>query len=157
MWLFTRYGFYSVSAQGQKFVVRARLEYHLVALLRRFPNLERHGAAIIETPRADYRWRIEAQRHAWRAALSEMADEQTWPNFKAEAERFNGPCEYTESLHRVWGEMFGLQLADVRRDRGGIRMAPEAQAAYDAEPWPGATDNNPPAPKKRGLKIRRQL
>jgi len=52
------------------------------------------------------------------AVMSEMADEQTWSNFKNEAARFQGNAgrDYVQALHDVWDVMRNLQEAAARAD-----------------------------------------
>ena len=109
MWLFTRYGFYSISAKGKVFAVRARYEKHLQNLIKRFPQLA--DADILNSDYTDYRFRIMVPRKVWaRKILPQLAEEQTWSSFKDEALNFNEEGDqYAESLHAVWKLMRGLQ------------------------------------------------
>lgn len=108
MWLFTIYGFFSVSVQGDRTVVRARLQRHLESLVARFPK-ELHGTPILTTPEADYRYRVVLTREAWAAVDAELVSEQTWSNFKNEAAQVIGQDDYVGALHRIWEVMYGVQ------------------------------------------------
>jgi hypothetical protein len=107
MWIFSVYGFYSVSwDKGRgRFAIRARTRAHLVALAKRF-NLRE---PIAETERNDYRFRIMLKRERWLGVAAELMAEQTWSNFKTEAERMNGKGPYVTALHDVWHTMGRLQ------------------------------------------------
>jgi len=114
MWLFTRYGFYSIacarkpdgSLDPELLMVRARRKEHLANLQKRFAALA--GAEIVRLPHRDYRYRLVVPKHAWVTVIAELAREQEWSNFKKEAERFLGAAgrDYTDALHQVWGVMY---------------------------------------------------
>lgn len=116
MWIFTRYGFYSIACARlqngridlQKMMVRARQRRHLENLIARFPVLAQCG--IRSSDNNDYRYRIIVSKAVWKEVIGELAEEQSWSNFKGETERFlRRPDEYVHALHRVWGEMLRLQ------------------------------------------------
>src|SRR5690242_9786528 len=77
MWIFTRYGFYSIasahrpdgSADPDTVMVRARRQVHLQRLQARFPAIA--GAAISTSDERDYRYRILAAKTAWVSVVSE--------------------------------------------------------------------------------------
>ena len=105
MWLFTRYGFYSVSVHDKRqLAVRARAKKHLEQLRNRLPFLKRYE--ILEDRWKDYRWRLVVPRNVWLDALMTLAVEQHWSNFKKEAARFCPDKIYDEALHSVWGLMY---------------------------------------------------
>ena len=125
MWVFTRYGFFSIACgnkadgklDAETVMVRARLREHLKALQERFAETEIGKAEILNWSQRDYRYRIVVPKTAWAAALTEMAMEQTWSNFKNEAGRFarikNMAYGYVDALHSVWEVMYGLQGRSV--------------------------------------------
>jgi hypothetical protein len=115
MWIFTKYGFYSVvcARQGDgehgqpvdpdRLMVRARTRPHLAALRRRFPELL--GACDIrEYPGVDYAFRLFVPKPIWMQVLAELAGELDYDNFKGEVARFHGRAEadYQDALHKVW-------------------------------------------------------
>jgi hypothetical protein len=110
MWLFTRYGFYSISVYDGKFTVRARLRKHLTVLQRRFPVLSKYQVEVM--PERDYRYRLYVDRDVWENLVCELTREQTWGNFKSEVARFGGRDEYERALHEVWEVMHRLQYAE---------------------------------------------
>ena len=96
-------------------MVRARVRKHLINLQRRFPFLA--GTKIHALPGRDYGFRLIVPKAVWVEALMEMAEEQTWNNFKSEASknlRQTG-ADYTRALHDVWEIMYGLQEPKTRR------------------------------------------
>lgn len=120
MWIFTRYGFYSIacarkpdgSIDPAMMMVRARRKSHLARLQFRFPKLA--AAEIVKTESTDYRYRLVVPKADWTAALAELAEEQSWSNFKSEAARFQGQAgaRYIHALHDVWSVMYRIQDAD---------------------------------------------
>ena len=126
MWIFTRYGFYSIAcATGvdgtidtDTVMVRSRLREHLLSLKARFPETELGKAEIQSSDLTDYRYRLVLPKAAWVAALAELATEQTWSNFKNETSRFSrakkAAYAYVDALHRVWDVMHRLQVQETR-------------------------------------------
>lgn len=120
MWLFTRYGFYSVACAKKKdgsldpsaMMVRARRKSHLEALQKRFAQLA--AAEIVMLPGRDYKYRLIVAKDSWIKIVAELASEQTWSNFKNEAARFggSGDSDYVHALHEVWSIMNGLQRTE---------------------------------------------
>ena len=117
MWIFTRYGFFSIAcadkADGSldplKMMVRARREAHLQNLQKRFPASA--GAEIVSLPGHDYRYRLVIPKATWVTIVAELAQEQEWSNFKNEARRFQGAegADYVDALHSVWEVMHSFQ------------------------------------------------
>jgi len=117
MWLFTRYGFYSISIQNGKTVVRARLKKHLLNLIATFGALGK--PVVIDTPEADYAHRIIVDPTIWAKVVQELVTEQTWSNFKNEVMSFNGADDYEHSCHDVWSVMNRLQQQEKQRGLRG--------------------------------------
>jgi predicted small integral membrane protein len=122
MWIFTRYGFFSIACANNtdgtinpdSVMVRARLHEHLVSLKDRFPDSELEKAEILSWDGRDYRYRIILPKAAWAAALVELATEQSWSNFKNETSRFSrakrAGYAYVDALHRIWDVMHRVQV-----------------------------------------------
>lgn len=137
MWLFTRYGFFSIacadgadgSLDPQTVMVRARRKTHLERLQQRCPALA--GVAIVSLPHRDYRYRIIIPKATWTSVVLELAQEQEWSNFKSESARFQGAdgADYVNALHRVWEVMYGLQQSEARRTPGKKIMPAAAPAS----------------------------
>lgn len=121
MWLFTRYGFFSVacprnkdgSVGTEKVMVRARMREHLENLRERFPETALSRAEIRVDAGTDYMYRLFVEKSEWASVVSQLAMEQTWPGFKSEAARFerlkSGSTRYVDALHQVWWTMSKLQ------------------------------------------------
>jgi len=126
MWLFTKYGFFSIACadkQGSEtldpdtFMIRARSRQHLVNLQERFKDIELFQVPIIESREADYRYRLVVSKALWIQAVSALLEEQTWRNFKNEATAFEKlkklSSGYVDSLHRIWEVMFQFQIDEL--------------------------------------------
>lgn len=135
MWIFTRYGFFSIacarrrdgSLDSQTVMVRSRRKAHLQKLQSRFQEIA--TAEIVALPERDYRYRLILPKPVWATIIAALADEQEWSNFKNEAARFQGApgADYVHALHEVWGVMHNLQVSEagggeasrlVKPDRG---------------------------------------
>lgn len=122
MWVFTRYGFYSIacasksdgSLDDESVMVRARCSTHLRSLQKRFPALA--VGKILELQNHDYRYRLIIPKASWTAIMGELAQEQEWSNFKDEAARYQGTSGrgYVRALHDVWAVMNRLQEDEER-------------------------------------------
>ena len=123
MWLFTRYGFYSVACAQKKdgsldpstLMVRARRKRHLQALQQRFVQLA--SAEIVVLRGRDYKYRLIVEKDSWIKIVADLASEQTWSNFKNEAARFGGAggTDYIHALHEVWTTMNDLQKTEPQQ------------------------------------------
>lgn len=134
MWIFSKYGFYSVScARDEKGItdcdnvmIRARMREHLSQLKGRFPEIATLNIDCSNTN--DYMYRMTMPKKQWVTLLSEMAMEQTWSNFKNEASTFEKLFQlsysYVDALHEVWNVMFRVQQKENRR-----KLPPAQQTA----------------------------
>lgn len=126
MWIFTRYGFFSIACANKpdgreidsdSVMVRARDKQHLLNLQERFKGTSIASLAIQTTPENDYRYRLVMPKTDWVGALSEMATEQTWRNFKNEASLFARTHKfsslYVDALHNIWDVMYRLQSREA--------------------------------------------
>ena len=124
MWLMTTIGMFSAvcprTEEGRgsqvetgKIMVRARVRGHIEALQERFGTLG--DAELIETPHADYRFRIIVDKTAWTEAVGQMITEQDYTNFKNAADSLQGRrgTAYIHALHRVWDVMYELQRSSI--------------------------------------------
>jgi hypothetical protein len=130
MWIFTRYGFFSIACAStpeggidpDTAMVRARLREHLLSLKERFRETELGKAEIQSSDQTDYKYRILVSKLAWVAALVELATEQTWANFKNEASKFSRVKKtahaYVDALHSIWDVMHRLQVRETTEATG---------------------------------------
>ena len=111
MWLFTKYGFFSVvsakvqtgAASEYDLVVRARSRKHLENLQTRFRELKR--IEIFDNAGTDYQSRITVNKYLWADIMSTLTMEEIdYTNFKNKVGSGNDPS-YTNSLHDVWSVM----------------------------------------------------
>jgi len=157
MWLFTRYGFYSVaSAQTPEGVpdpgtvmVRARCKLHLQLLLVRFPGMAM-GTSIQTWKDCDYRHRIFVPTEQWAMAVAALAREQQWSNCKQQVADFQGAAgeDYVQTMHEVWRTMFRLQLAEVPE--------PVSETTTTTTEQPEATPTSPEQKTERTKKPARR-
>lgn len=113
MWIFTRYGFFSIAcAKGSDYLlmIRTRNRQHLEILQAAFEDLiGKHQ--IVEHSHTDYPYRIFVIKPDWEKVMLRLIQEQTWSNFKDEVQRYStDDGEYLHSLHNVWQEMLNYQL-----------------------------------------------
>ena len=124
MWLMTTIGMFSAvcprtegghgsQIETDKIMVRARVRGHIAALQERFGEFG--DAELIETPNADYRYRIIVDKAAWAEAVGRMIVEQDYTNFKNAANSLQGRSgtAYVHALHRVWNVMYELQKSST--------------------------------------------
>lgn len=121
MWLFTRYGFFSVVLARQvidghvtgkpdpsRVMIRARQLNHLEMLLKRFPGLG--NPKILETRGTDYRYRAVVPHDAFADVAKTIAAEIDYTNFKSEcADTSPEDSGYLDALHSVWDVHYGMQ------------------------------------------------
>src|SRR5208283_5429455 len=96
MWLFTRYGFYSIACARRPdnsidqtlVMIRARRRAHLKNLQERFQALA--DVKIVTLPARDYRYRLIVPKELWAGIVAKLAQEQEWSNFKNEVARYQG-------------------------------------------------------------------
>lgn len=109
MWIFTKYGFFSVSCSqrdSEMFEIRARNRNHLLNLINRF-QLPTEPS---ESPKRDYGFRIVISKSLWLEILICMANEQRWSNFKKECQdSLLTDSQYIVALHKIWATMFEYQ------------------------------------------------
>lgn len=121
MWLFTRYGFFSVVlarkiqegiptqvVDPDTVMVRARCRQHLKNLKQHFKGLTDRD--IQESSGTDYRCRMIVPKAVWAGILMEMGGELDYTNFKSACARSALTNQsYEELLHDVWHQHCDLQ------------------------------------------------
>ena len=119
MWLMTTRGFYSAVQHRDdptKVMIRARCVEDIDALAELIPDAEPY-----HTPNADYAWRIVTSASNWVGALTTMALEVDYPNFKNAVKSPKHHAAYSS----VWGTMLRLD------DRHNVLWGDE----QDDGPW----------------------
>jgi hypothetical protein len=113
MWLITTTGFFSVvekpwDREHQTVTVRARVAADLEALRTAYLP----GLGPTETdPEADYRFRAQVPRRQFAEALSRMALDVDYDNFKNAVEARQGHAR-SALYERVWIDLLALQRGD---------------------------------------------
>lgn len=103
MWIFTEWGFFSVTQTPDNkdlIQIRARARGHLQNLKKAFPILER--SKIVVTPDADYRFRVVCRRWRWEKLATDMATKITYSNFKGRVQAAGWAKDMLGLLHDVW-------------------------------------------------------
>lgn len=120
MWIFSKYGFFSiVSARKNNgnsneidlnlIMLRSRSKNHIENLQNRFDELK--NLEILETTNSDYRFRTFVPKNIWCEISKIMAQELDYDNFKNKVSRENKDYEYLDCLHDVWNIMYDYQNA----------------------------------------------
>lgn len=102
MWIFTNKGFISAvksDEQPDTMLIRARVKDHLEAIL---PDDN-----IIITPENDYRYRCIISKARFVDLVAQLAQDVDYPNFKNTLT----DQAYHSAAAKVWGVMYGLQVA----------------------------------------------
>lgn len=110
MWLMTNFGFFSVvKKEGEAYLtVRARVKQDLLSLKEHYlPSI----GAIEVSDTTDYRYRVRVPREAFAEALTEMALDIDYPNFKSSAARRQGRGR-ARLYEDVWRRLYDLQSGD---------------------------------------------
>tara|TARA_R110002111_G_scaffold188971_3_gene254347 strand:- start:1327 stop:1701 length:375 start_codon:yes stop_codon:yes gene_type:complete len=121
MWLFTKYGFFSVvlakkvrngqvieEPEPNSVMIRARRRKHLDALILRFSEFG--NPEVLETRNTDYRYRAVVPRDAYAQVAKALATEVDYTNFKSEcAKAMPDDQAYQEALHNIWGVHYQMQ------------------------------------------------
>lgn len=114
MWLFTKYGFFSVvrSALNQTdMMIRARKREHLVNLQSTY--LTTLGQYKIRSSRdTDYKYRLIVPKYEIKWLMTSLAKELNYCNFKDEAKKLHDP-DYSKALGDVWERMLELQESNA--------------------------------------------
>lgn len=119
MWLFTRYGFFSVVQHKNNpdlVIVRAR-ERRDIKWLENFINEARADipshlmATVQETANSDYRFRIVATREEYQDLLKHLGDELDYTNFK---DTVHGDPVRDNAYTEVWQTMRNFQATKAR-------------------------------------------
>ena len=111
MWLFTKYGFYSI-VQDEKdkntYKVRAREKGDLEQLKNNV--VEVAYCSIHQDENADYRYRIFINQEQLQSLLTHLANHLDYSNFKDSIYRNKLQKDKLDSYHKVWDVMYEYQL-----------------------------------------------
>jgi hypothetical protein len=121
MWIFCKLGFFSVvqdRADRRRMQIRGRLRQDVEAMAGLVEELTGRRPEVLETPAADYRFRIVVSPTVWRKIGARIVAEIDYPNFKGEVLRPYGDQERSEAYHQVWATMHRLQVRTRARASG---------------------------------------
>lgn len=113
MWLFTKYGFLSLSCDEKNkdiVMVRARVESHLKNLQDRFEELSHYP--IEDTHNRDYQYRLFVPKVVWNEVAVQLMNEMDYSKFKPAAQKCleakkDASCmDYSHLLLDIWYQVF---------------------------------------------------
>ncbi len=122
MWIFTKHGFFSAvcarkgdgmrgqSVDPKRIMIRARVSAHLEALKERFPD-RLGNSEILESPEADYAYRLLIPKSDWGQILLDLAEEIDYDNFKSKDANNpeKGGAASRDTHHEGWSLMNRMQ------------------------------------------------
>ena len=109
MWIFSKWGFVSIVQHRQlpgKLLVRARTKADLENFIRLLGEIDGKKHPVEETPDADYGYRTVACKRAVARALSRIAADVDYPNFK---DAVHGDPARDSAYMEVWSAMVDFQ------------------------------------------------
>jgi hypothetical protein len=112
MWLFTKLGFFSVVEDRndrRRVQVRARVREDIEAVAKLVASKASVDAEILETPDADYRFRILITKAAWAKVGKTLTADIDYPNFKGRVLSGMRDRNRSDAYHTVWEAMRELQ------------------------------------------------
>lgn len=124
MWIASKFGWFSIVKEksGPGFMVRARSRADLEQLTAAVAACnEEKLPAIIETPEADYRFRIVIGNSQLWDVMEALVESVDYSNFKGEIAKTKGQRDKLEPYHRIWSVMAGYQADTVHRLGSGAR------------------------------------
>lgn len=145
MWIFTKYGFFSVVcarvSAGSRLVdtgvmqIRARDKRQLQALHNAYPQLQ--PFSIYESATADYAYRLFVPKTIWQRVAYNLCDDIDYSDFKSMLRQQSECTEaYYSACGRVWAVMRSLTFPKPRQKNRHNTHSPE----YDT----GMTENDTP-------------
>lgn len=142
MWIFTEHGFFSLTRSREepnKIQARARCKadaHNLAAYVAAKLDMKR-APRVIETPAADYRFRLILEPAALAVIMAAMVEDIGYSNFKGHIET-TGQRDKLPILHDVWAMMNRYQGHGARPSTAEI-MEPFTDWTGNEEP---NDDNN---------------
>ena len=110
MWLFTKYGFFSIVQDrndSRRVLVRARIRNDLERLLHLLDDkCDGEAPEVVEMPDADYAFRIFLDKAAWAKVAKVLANDIDYGNFK---NAVHGEPDRDQAYMEVWSSLSRLQ------------------------------------------------
>jgi hypothetical protein len=115
MWLFTKFGFYSIvkDEASEKFKVRARSKQDLQNLVSKIKELAK--CKILEWPEADYRYRIFIDSNHLHLLFEQLEESIDYNNFKDTIYGLPDQKDKVHSYHLVWQKMYEYQEITINK------------------------------------------
>jgi ADP-ribose pyrophosphatase YjhB (NUDIX family) len=166
MWVITNFGFYSIvekpdDQQDCTLTIRARVKTDLEDLRERYlPTL----GLISEDTGTDYKYRARAPRLDISSALSQIALDIDYSNFKNSVAETQG-ADRAKLYHRLWDVLYGLQSTKVANAKkmayGGVLLNDEKNVLlrrpkgdFDGYVWTFAKGKEEPGSTPEGTALR---
>ena len=124
MWLFTKYGFFSVvcarsvengvvtdKIDHSKMMIRSRCKEHLEALKLEMP-FYLNDVEIHSDFGTDYAYRMFVNRIQYMGVIEYLAEDIDYGNFKSAAKEHGASDEYLHLLSEIWLDGFEFQERD---------------------------------------------
>ena len=117
MWIFSKYGFYSVVKVSEKrnpdeeYMIRAR-DLQQLKTLKEEANIDK---PIIVTENADYAYRIVVTDEEYHRFIETIENSIDYTNFKSACARRSKNFDWLECLHNVWSVMLDLQYSSRKK------------------------------------------
>ena len=107
MWIFSQHGFVSIVAhydQPDTFMARARER----ADLENIQTIAGLTQDIVETPRADYLFRLIVNHKQIQTIMTRLGETVDYPNFKTRVGETPGQKHKLDAYHKIWAVMKNL-------------------------------------------------
>ena len=112
MWIFSKYGFYSVVKVSERrnpdeeYMIRARNKEQ-IEKLKKVMQIEK---PVVVTRNADYAYRLVVTEEEYKRFIEVMEQSVDYTNFKSACARASKNHKWIECLHDIWNVMFDFQL-----------------------------------------------
>lgn len=133
MWTATTDGFYSVVANrndSTMVLVRARDRKDLERLSEKV-NQKKKVGPIVDSPNADYPYRIHMPKKAWADYIASAASDIDYPNFKSRIGKDDR--ERADVYHDVWAALMKLERRNGDKSRWHLPTLDIDTPANDAD------------------------
>jgi hypothetical protein len=102
MWLMTKFGFFSIVKKGEKWHIRARSVGDMIHLRNRARLRDTPGGKIINTPGADYPFRLIVDEGELCRAICFLGKNIDYPNFKEEIAHSHTQKDKATVCSQIW-------------------------------------------------------
>jgi len=118
MWLFTKFGFFSIVQKPediatQTVTIRSRVKNDLISLCKQYLK---SNPKILTFRNSDYRHRITVPKSEFAAAIAEISLDIDYDNFKNEVHRSQGG-DRAAVYSDVWADVYQLQTEENNHEK----------------------------------------